>query len=211
MVASVRTSPHVYSVAEVDFHRVEQLRQEKKAAYDQAGTKLTYTAFIAKAVVDTIREFPSANASIDGEQIIYKREINLGIAVALDAGLIVPVIKDAARSGMIELCRTIQDLAHRARSKQLKVEEVQDGTFTITNPGVFGALLGLPIINQPQLAILAVGAVEKRVVVIDDMIAVRPRCYFALGHDHRLIDGAEAARFLRSLKDRLEQFDASWL
>jgi 2-oxoglutarate dehydrogenase E2 component (dihydrolipoamide succinyltransferase) len=211
MVMSVRTSPHVYSVVEVDFHRVEQLRLQKKSAYEQAGTKLTYTAFVAKATVDTIREFPSANASVDGDRIIYKRDVNLGVAVALEGGLIVPVIKDAASRGMVDLCRTIQDLAHRARHKQLKPEDVQAGTFTITNPGVFGALFGLPILNQPQVGILAVGAVEKRVAVVNDMFAIRPMCYLALGHDHRLIDGAEAARFLKALKDRIEHFDPSLL
>jgi pyruvate dehydrogenase E2 component (dihydrolipoamide acetyltransferase) len=207
MVVSVRTSPHVYSVYEVDFHRVEQLRILKKAAYEQAGTRLTYTAFVAKATVETIRDFPFANASIDGDNIIYKGDINLGIAVALDAGLIVPVIKNAGARDMTALCRAIQDLAHRARSKQLKPEEVQGGTFTITNPGVFGALFGLPILNQPQVAILGVGAIEKRVVVVDDMIAIRPRCHLTLGYDHRLIDGADAGRFLQALKDRLQDFD----
>jgi 2-oxoglutarate dehydrogenase E2 component (dihydrolipoamide succinyltransferase) len=211
MMASVRTSPHVYSVYEVDFHRIEQLRLEHRAAYDQAGTKLTYTAFVARAVVDTIREFPFINASIDGENVLYKRDVNLGIAVAIEAGLIVPVIRDAGRRSMVDLCRAIQDLARRARAKQLKPEEVQDGTFTITNPGVFGAMYGLPIINQPQVAILGVGVIEKRVAVVDDMIAVRPTCYLSLGHDHRLIDGADAGRFLQALKDRLERFDDSWL
>jgi len=211
MVMSVRTSPHVYSVYEVSFHRVEQLRQAKKAAFEAQGTRLTYTAFIAKATIDTIRDFPFTNASIDGEQIVYKRDINLGVAVALDSGLLVPVIRNAAERNMLGLCRAIQDLAHRARTKQLKPEEVQGGTFTITNPGIFGALFGLPIINQPQVAILGVGAIEKRVVVVDDMIAVRPMCYLSLGYDHRLIDGADAGRFLQALKDRIEQFDESCL
>jgi 2-oxoglutarate dehydrogenase E2 component (dihydrolipoamide succinyltransferase) len=211
MVLSAHTSPHVYSVYEVDFHRVEQLRQAKKGSYEQAGTRLTYTAFVAKAAIDAIREFPFTNASIDGENIVYKRDINLGIAVALDAGLIVPVIKNAGACDMTTLCKAIQDLAHRARSKQLKPEDVQGGTFTITNPGVFGALFGLPLINQPQVAILGVGAIEKRVVVVDDMIAIHPMCYLSLGHDHRLIDGADAGRFLQSMKERLERFDESWM
>ena len=211
MVASVRTSPHVYSVFEIDFHRVEQLRLKKKAEYERAGARLTYTTFIAKATIDAITECPFANASIDGDAIAYKREINLGIAVALDAGLIVPVIRDAASRSMLDLSRMIQDLAQRARSKQLKNDEVQGGTFTITNPGVFGAAFGLPIISQPQVAILAVGAIEKRVAVVDDMIAIRPMAYVSLGHDHRLIDGADAGRFLRAVKDRLERFDESWL
>ena len=211
MVMSVHTSPHVYSVYEVDFHRIEQLRQAKKISYAEAGGRLTYTAFIAKATVDAIREFPFVNASLDGDNIVYKRDINLGIAVALDAGLIVPVIHDAGSKDMLALSRAIDDLAHRARSKQLKTEEVQGGTFTITNPGVFGAVFGLPIINQPQVAILGVGAIEKRVVVVEDMIAARPTCYLSLGFDHRLIDGADGGRFLQALKERLEQFDEAWL
>jgi pyruvate dehydrogenase E2 component (dihydrolipoamide acetyltransferase) len=211
MTMSVRTSAHVYSVYDVDFHRVDQVRLAKKAAYEAAGTRLTYTAFIARAVIETIRQFPMANASLDGENIVYKRDINLGIAVALETGLIVPVIKDAGTVDMIGLCRAIQDLAHRARTKHLKPEEVQGGTFTITNPGIFGALFGLPIINQPQVAILGVGSVEKRVVVVDNMIAIRPMCYLSLGHDHRLIDGADAGRFLQALKDRLEHCDDSWV
>jgi 2-oxoglutarate dehydrogenase E2 component (dihydrolipoamide succinyltransferase) len=211
MAMSIQTSAHVYSVYDVNFHRVEQLRQAKKAEYERAGARLTYTAFIAKATIDTIRQFPFANASLDGENVVYKRDINLGIAVALDAGLIVPVIKDAADRNMLGLAKAIQDLAQRARSKHLKPEDVQGGTFTITNPGIFGALFGLPIINQPQVAILGVGAIEKRVVVVDDMIAVRPMCYISLGHDHRLIDGADAGRFLQALKDNLENFDEGCL
>jgi 2-oxoglutarate dehydrogenase E2 component (dihydrolipoamide succinyltransferase) len=211
MVMSVHTSPHVYSAYEVDFSRVEKLRQAKKADYEAAGAKLTYTAFIAKATVDTIRQFPFSNASLDGDNIVYKREINLGIAVALETGLIVPVIRNADERSMLGLSRAIQDLAHRARSKQLKPEEVQGGTFTITNPGIFGAVFGLPIISQPQVAILGVGSVDKRVVVVDDMIAVRPMCYLTLGFDHRLIDGADAGRFLQALKDRLQEFDESWV
>src|SRR5579863_1360303 len=207
MVTSIHTSAHVYSAYEVDFGRIDAIRLEKKAAYEAAGVKLTYTAFIAKATVDTIRQFPFANASIDGENIVYKRDINLGIAVALDQGLIVPVIKSADERNMLGLCRAIQDLAHRARAKQLKPEDVQGGTFTITNPGIFGALFGLPIISQPQVAILGVGSIDKRVVVVNDMIAIRPMCCLTLGYDHRLIDGADAGRFLQALKDRLQDFD----
>ena len=211
MVMSVHTSPHVYSAYEVDFSRIDQLRLKKKADYEAAGAKLTYTAFIAKATVDTIRQFPFSNASIDGENIVYKRDINLGIAVALESGLIVPVIKQADERNLLGLSRAIQDLAARARSKKLQPEEVQGGTFTITNPGIFGALFGLPIISQPQVAILGVGSVDKRVVVVDDMIAVRPMCYLTLGYDHRLIDGADAGRFLQALKERLQNFDESWV
>ena len=212
MVMSVHTSPHVYSAYEVDFGRIDKLRKAKKAQYEAAGAKLTYTAFIAKATVDTIRQFPFSNASLDGDNVVYKRDINLGIAVALESGLIVPVIRNADERSMLGLSRAIQDLAHRARTKQLKPEEVQGGTFTITNPGIFGAVFGLPIISQPQVAILGVGSVDKRVVVVDDdMIAVRPMCYLTLGFDHRLIDGADAGRFLQALKDRLQGFDEAWV
>ncbi len=211
MVMSIHTSPHVFSAYEVDFGRIDELRRKKKADYEAAGTKLTYTGFIAKATVDTIRQFPFSNASIDGDTIVYKRDINLGIAVALESGLIVPVIKNADERNLLGLSRAIQDFALRARSKQLKPEEVQGGTFTITNPGIFGALFGLPIISQPQVAILGVGSVDKRVVVVDDMIAIRPMCVFTLGYDHRLIDGADAGRFLLALKDRLQNFDESWV
>jgi len=211
MVMSLRTSPHVYSAYEVDFGRIDEIRKKKKAEYEAMGVKLTYTAFIAKATVDVIRQFPFSNASIDGDNIIYKKDINLGIAVALEAGLIVPVIKNADERNMLGICRAIQDLSGRARSKQLKPEEVQGGTFTITNPGIFGAVFGLPVISQPQVAILGVGSVDKRVVVVDDMIAIRPMCYLTLGYDHRLIDGADAGRFLQALKERLQDFDESWI
>jgi 2-oxoglutarate dehydrogenase E2 component (dihydrolipoamide succinyltransferase) len=208
MVASIRTSPHVYSAYEVDFHRLDEIRRKKKAEYEALGAKLTFTALIAKATVDTIREFPFANASIDGENIIYKRDINLGIAVALEQGLIVPVIKNADEKNLLGISRAVQDLAARARAKKLNPDEVQNGTFTITNPGIFGALWGLPIISQPQVAILGVGTIEKRVVVIDDMMAIRPMCILTLGYDHRLIDGADAGRFLARLKERLQDFDS---
>jgi 2-oxoglutarate dehydrogenase E2 component (dihydrolipoamide succinyltransferase) len=211
MVMSVHTSPHVYSAYEVDFGKIDEIRLKKRAEYEAAGAKLTYTAFIAKATVDTIRQFPFSNASLDGDNVVYKRDINLGIAVALEQGLIVPVIRNADERNMLGLCRAIQDLASRARNKQLKPEEVQGGTFTITNPGIFGAVFGLPIISQPQVAILGVGSVDKRVVVVNDMIAVRPMCYLTLGYDHRLIDGADAGRFLLALKERLQGFDESWM
>src|SRR5687767_3769551 len=211
MVMSLQTSPHVYSAYEVDFGRIDELRKKKKAEYEAAGVKLTYTGFIAKATVDTIRQFPFSNASVDGDNIVYKRDINLGIAVALETGLIVPVIRNADERNLLGISRAIQDLAGRARGKQLKPEEVQGGTFTITNPGIFGAVFGLPIISQPQVAILGVGSVDKRVVVIDDMIAVRPMCWLTLGYDHRLIDGADAGRFLLALKERLQNFEEAWM
>jgi 2-oxoglutarate dehydrogenase E2 component (dihydrolipoamide succinyltransferase) len=211
MVLSAHTSPHVYSVYEVNFGRLAQLRDKKKGEYERAGGKLSFTALIAKVVVDALRAFPVANASIDGDNIVYKKDFNLGIAVALEQGLIVPVIKNADERNLLGLCRAIEDLAGRARSKKLNPDEVQNGTFTITNPGVFGAVYGLPLINQPQVAILGVGAIEKRPLVIDDAIGIRPTCHLSLGYDHRLIDGADAGRFLSFIKERLEHFDEGWM
>jgi 2-oxoglutarate dehydrogenase E2 component (dihydrolipoamide succinyltransferase) len=211
MVLSAHTSPHVYSVYEVNFGRVSALRERRKGEYEAAGAKLTFTAFIAKAVVDALRQFPIVNASVDGDNIVYKKDINLGIAVALDNGLIVPVIRNADEKNLLGLSRAINDLAARARSKKLNPEEVQSGTFTITNPGIFGALYGLPLINQPQVAILGVGGIEKRAVVIDDAIAIRPVCHITLGYDHRLVDGADAGRFLSFVKERLENFEEGWM
>ena len=211
MVLSAHTSPHVYSVYEVNFGRVNALREKHKAEFEAAGAKLTFTAFIAKAAIDALRQFPIVNASVDGDNIVYKKDINLGIAVALDNGLIVPVIRNADEKNLLGLTRAINDLAARARAKKLVPEEVQSGTFTITNPGIFGALYGLPLINQPQVAILGVGSIEKRAVVIDDAIAIRPVCHLTLGYDHRLIDGAEAGRFLSYLKERLETFEEAWI
>jgi 2-oxoglutarate dehydrogenase E2 component (dihydrolipoamide succinyltransferase) len=211
MVLSAHTSPHVYSVYEVNFGRLAQLREKRKADYERAGGKLTYTALIARVVVEALRTFPVVNASIDGDNIVYKKDINLGIAVALEQGLIVPVIKQADEKNLLGLSRAIEDLAARARSKKLNPDEVQGGTFTITNPGVFGAVYGLPLINQPQVAILGVGGIEKRPVVIDDAIAIRPTCHLSLGYDHRLIDGADAGRFLSFIKERLEKFEEGWM
>jgi pyruvate dehydrogenase E2 component (dihydrolipoyllysine-residue acetyltransferase) len=221
MVLSAHTSPHVYSVYEVDFHLLARLREKKKGEYERNGAKLTYTALIAKVVVDALRAFPVVNASIDGDNIVYKKDINLGIAVALDQGLIVPVIRRADEKNLVGLSRAIEDLAARARSKKLNPDEVQGGTFTITNPGIFGAVYGLPLINQPQVAILGVGGIEKRAVVIqaadsvgradNDAIAIHPTCHLSLGYDHRLIDGADAGRFLSYIKERLEKFDEAWL
>ena len=209
MIASRRTSAHVHSVFEVNFHRVAQIREAKKAEYERAGAKLTYLSFILKAVVDALRAVPIVNASVDGETIVYHKPINVGIAVALDWGLIVPVVKNADEKNLLGLSRAVADLAGRARSKQLKPDEVSGGTFTITNPGVFGALFGMPIINQPQVAILGVGAVEKRPVVVDDAIGIRPMAYLSLGYDHRIIDGAVADEFLAHVKKTLENWDPS--
>jgi 2-oxoglutarate dehydrogenase E2 component (dihydrolipoamide succinyltransferase) len=207
MVLSRRTSAHVHSVFEVNFSRVAQLREQKKAEYERAGAKLTYMSFITKAVVDALRAMPIVNASLEDNNIVYKKDINIGIAVALDWGLIVPVVKNADEKNLLGISRAIADVAARARSKQLKPEDVQGGTFTITNPGTFGAQFGMPIINQPQVAILGVGAIEKRAIVIDDAIAIRPMAYLTLGYDHRLIDGAVGDQFMSLVKRGIEQFD----
>ncbi len=208
MVLSRRTSAHVHSVFHVNFSTVERIRQQKKAEFQQLDVKLTYMSFIAKAVVAALRRFPVINASLDGDNVIYKKDINLGIAVALDSGLIVPVIKHADEKNLLGLSRAIGDIAARARSKQLKPEEVQDGTFTITNPGVFGSQFGMPIINQPQVAILGVGTIEKRPIVVDDAIAIRTMAYLTLGFDHRLVDGATGDQFMADIKHQIENFDA---
>jgi len=207
MVASRRTSAHVHSVFEVNFSRVAQAREKHKAEFERAGAKLTYLSFIVKAAIDALRAVSVVNASVDGDTVVYHKDINVGIAVALDWGLIVPVVKHADEKNLLGLSRAIADLANRARNKQLKPDEVQGGTFTITNPGVFGALFGMPIINQPQVAILGVGAVEKRPVVIEDAIAIRPMAYLTLGYDHRIIDGAVADEFMSHLKKTLENWD----
>ena len=207
MVLSRRTSAHVHSVFHVNFSTVERIRQQKKGEYERAGARLTYMAFIAKAVVDALRRHPIVNASLDGDNVVYKKDINLGIAVALESGLIVPVIRNADEKNVLGLSRAIADVADRARNKQLKPEEVHGGTFTITNPGQFGSQFGLPIINQPQVAILGVGTIEKRPIVIDDAIAIRTMAYLTLGYDHRLVDGAVGDQFMADIKQQIEQFD----
>jgi pyruvate dehydrogenase E2 component (dihydrolipoamide acetyltransferase) len=207
MVMSRRTSAHVHSVFHVNFSTVARIREQKKAEYEQLGTKLTYMAFIAKAVIAALRRFPVVNASLDGDNIVYRKDINLGIAVALEAGLIVPVIKHADEKNLLGLSRSIADVADRARAKQLKPDEVHGGTFTITNPGQFGSQFGMPIINQPQVAILGVGTIEKRPVVVDDAIAIRTMAYLTLGYDHRLVDGATGDQFMAEVKQQIENFD----
>jgi 2-oxoglutarate dehydrogenase E2 component (dihydrolipoamide succinyltransferase) len=207
MVLSRRTSAHVHSVFHVNFSHVERIRREKKDDYARLGARLTYMAFIAKAVIDALRRHPIINASLDGDNVVYKKDVNLGIAVALESGLIVPVIKNADEKNLLGLSRAIADVAERARSKQLKPEEVHGGTFTITNPGQFGAQFGMPIINQPQVAILGVGTIERRPVVVDDAIAIRTMAYLTLGYDHRLVDGAVADQFMSDVKKQIEEFD----
>ena len=209
MVMSRRTSAHVHTVFEVDFSHVAQLRDARKAEYAAAGAKLTYLSFVAKAVVDAIPEVPVVNATLDGDSVVYKDDVGLGIAVALDDGLIVPVVKHARDTSVLEFSRAITDLAERARTRRLAPAEVEGGTFTITNHGGFGSLLGMPIINQPQLAILGVGAVEPRPVVVDGAVVVRLRAYLTLGFDHRVIDGATADRFMATVRRNIEQFDAT--
>jgi 2-oxoglutarate dehydrogenase E2 component (dihydrolipoamide succinyltransferase) len=211
MVLSKRTSAHVSTVFEVDMTRVDQLRQKHKAAFDERGVRLTYLPFILKAVVDGLKAFPVLNASIDGEHVVYHKDVNLGVAVALDWGLIVPVVHHADEKNVLGLARAVNDLGDRARAKKLKVEEVQGGTFTVTNPGVFGSLFGTPIINQPQVAILDIGTIEKRPVVRDDAIAIRTMCYLALTFDHRLVDGSDADRFMAHVKQTLQEFDEAAL
>ena len=207
MVLSRRTSAHVHTVFEVNFSRVAQVREARKVEFERAGAKLTYLSFIIKAVVGALREVPVVNASVTGDTIVYHEDVNIGIAVALDWGLIVPVIKNADRKNLVELSREIADLAARARTKHLRPEEVVGGTFTITNPGVFGALFGMPIINQPQVAILGIGNVQKRAIVIDDAIAIRTMAYLSIGYDHRIIDGAVADEFMSLVKRSLENWD----
>jgi len=209
MVLSRRTSAHVHSVFEVNFSRVAHLRAQRKAAYERDGAKLTFLSFITKAVAGALRAFPVLDSSLDGDNVVYKKDINIGVAVALDWGLIVPVLKKADEQSLLGLSRDIADLAARARAKQLKPEDVQGGTFTITNPGNFGAQFGMPIINQPQVAILGIGAIEKRAVVVDDAIGIRTMAYLTLGYDHRLVDGAVADQFLAQVKETLERFDAA--
>jgi 2-oxoglutarate dehydrogenase E2 component (dihydrolipoamide succinyltransferase) len=211
MVLSKRTSAHVSTVFEIDFTRLDQLRHKHRASFEERGVKLTYLPFVLKAVVDGLEAFPVLNASIDGDNVVYRKDVNLGIAVALEWGLIVPVIHNADEKNVLGLARSVQDLAERARAKKLKVEEVQGGTFTVTNPGVFGSLFGTPIINQPQVAILGLGTIEKRPVVRDDAIAIRTMAYVALTFDHRLVDGADADRFMAHMKKTLQEFDESSL
>jgi pyruvate dehydrogenase E2 component (dihydrolipoyllysine-residue acetyltransferase) len=212
MVAARRTAAHVTSFFEIDLTRVGRIRQRMRAQFEaETGQKLTYLPFIISAVVESLKQFPVLNAAVAGTSIIYRKQYNIGIAVALDWGLIVPVIKDANDLSLSGLTRTLNDLAERARTKRLKPEEVQGATFTITNPGVFGSLMGTPIIPLGTSAILGLGAIEKRPKVLtgadgEDVIAIRTCAYFSLSFDHRIVDGADADKFLASLKKGLETF-----
>ena len=207
MVASKHVSPHVYSVDEIDMTKVAAIRAKAKAEFESRyETKLTFMPFFVKAAVAGLRAYPTLNASLDGSNVVLHKEINIGMAVALDWGLIVPVIKNADEKNLLGIQRTLNDLAERARSKKLKPEEVQEGTFSITNPGVFGGLFGLPVISQPNVGILGLGAIEKRPVVIDDAIAIRSMCYVTLSYDHRVVDGAIAHQFLHKVRETLENW-----
>lgn len=211
MTYSKATSAHVTTVFETDMSRIDRIRKQAKNAFlRENGTKLTFMPFIFRAVASALKRFPQLNAAIDGTNIVYKKDINLGMAVAMDRGLIVPVIKNADTLSLIGLARTANDLADRARTKRMKPDEAQGGTFTVTNPGVFGSLFGTPIINQPQVAILSIGTIKKRPVVItdelgNDALAIRTICYLAITFDHRLIDGADADHFMVTIRDTLQE------
>ena len=209
MILSKQTSAHVTTVFEIDFTTVDRLRKQYKEGYAERGVKLTYLPFIVQAVITGLREFPIINASMDENNVIYHREYNIGIAVALEWGLLVPVVKNADEKNVLGLARAINDLGERARMKRLSPDEVQGGTFTITNPGIYGGLFGTPIINQPQVAIMGVGGVKKRPVVIEtedgDFIAIRSMCIVSLTFDHRLIDGAIADQFMARVREVIEE------
>ncbi len=208
MVFSKHTAPHVTSVAEVDLTRIVNYRERVKDSFEQReGVKLTYTAFFVSAAARALKEYPLINSSVEGENILQKKYINIGFAVGMDRGLIVPVIKNVDQLSLLGIARALTDLSNRARGKQLKPEEVQGGTFSITNIGTFGNLFGTPIINQPQVAILGTGAIKKRPVVIDDAIAIRSMAYISLTYDHRIIDGLYGGSFLQRIVQLLENFE----
>jgi pyruvate dehydrogenase E2 component (dihydrolipoamide acetyltransferase) len=212
MVLAKRVAPHVHSFIEIDFTRVDRIRRANKARWQEQGARVSYTAFVAWAISRALREFPMVNATASGNNIVYRGNVNVGIAVDLDPGLIVPVIRDADHLSLVGIGKKVVDLAERARSRQLVPDEIQGATFSITNPGVLGTMVGLPIIPKGTAGILGTGAIEKRVVVLEDpetgqdTIAVRKRSIFSLGYDHRIVDGADAARFLARLKEMLEAF-----
>ena len=211
MVMSRRVSAHVASFFEVDFTRIAQLRGKAKNGYAERGVNLTFLAFIVKACAENLRKHPVVNAAVSGDSTIYRNEVNIGIAVALDWGLIVPVIKRADELALMGLARAINDLGERARTKKLSPDDIQRGTFTITNPGGFGPFAGIPIINQPQVAILGVGAIEKRPKVVTgpdgtDSIAIRTMGMLTMSYDHRVVDGADADKFLADVKKLLQEF-----
>ena len=212
MVLSKRTSPHVYSIDEANVTEIAALRSKMKDRFErETGTKLTFMPFFIRAAVEALRAFPTVNSSVDGTSLVLHKECNIGVAVALDWGLIVPVIKSAEEKNFLGLARALNDLAERARSKKLKPDEVAESTFSITNPGVFGGLMGLPVINQPNVAILGLGTIEKRPVVIDDAIGIRSMVYLTLSYDHRAVDGAIAHQFMGHIKKTLENWNENIL
>ena len=212
MVVAKRIAPHVHSFIEIDFSRIDRIRTTNKKRWAEQGARVSYTAFVAWACSRLLRRYPQINGTVSGNNLIYRSSVNLGMAVDLNPGLIVPVIHDADHLGLVGIGKKIIDLAERARSRRLSPAEIQGATFSITNPGVLGTLVGMPIIPKGTAAILGTGSIEKRAVVIEDlstgtdMIAIRKRSYFALGYDHRVVDGADAARFLAELKEMLEDF-----
>ncbi len=210
MIRSIRTSAHVGSVTEADVTKLALFREKQKEAFEKReGFKLTFTPFFVDVVVRALQDYPLLNSSIDGETIVMRKDINVGVAVALENGLIVPVVKQAAGKDFVGLARAVNDLSVRARTKKLLPDDVQGGTFTITNPGIFGNLFGFPIINQPQVAILGVGAIKKRPVVIDDAIAIRSMVYISMSYDHRIIDGQLGGMFLQRVVQYLENFETN--
>ncbi len=212
MVIAKRVAPHVHSFIEIDFSAIDFIRAESKERWASQGARVSYTAFVAWAVSRVLREFPTVNSTISGNNIIYRGNVNLGMAVDLNPGLIVPVVHDADHLGLVGIGNKIVDLATRARDRKLVPDEIQGATFTITNPGVLGTLVGLPVIPKGTAAILGTGAIEKRVVVVTDpdtgtdSMAIRKKSLFSMGYDHRIVDGADAARFLARLKETLETF-----
>jgi pyruvate dehydrogenase E2 component (dihydrolipoamide acetyltransferase) len=210
MVRAKRIAPHVHSFIEIDFTQIDRVRAAQRQKWAQAGVKVSYTGFVAWAVARVLPEFPMVNSTVSGDNIIYRGDVNIGIAVDLNPGLIVPVVKNADELNLLGISKRINDVAERARSKKLKPDEIQGATFSITNPGVLGTMVGMPVIPEGTSAILGTGAIEKRVVVIeadgDDVMAIRKRSFFSLAYDHRIVDGADAARFLARLKQTLEPF-----
>jgi pyruvate dehydrogenase E2 component (dihydrolipoamide acetyltransferase) len=210
MVRAKRIAPHVHSFIEIDFTRIDRVRSAGRKRWESQGDRVSYTAFVAWAIARLLREFPMVNGTISGDSMVYRGDVNIGIAVDLNPGLIVPVIKSADELNLVGIARRINDLAARARDRKLKPDEIQGATFSITNPGVLGTIVGMPVIPEGTSAILGTGSIEKRAVVIEadgtDVIAIRKRSFFSLGYDHRLVDGADAARFLARLKETLESF-----
>jgi pyruvate dehydrogenase E2 component (dihydrolipoamide acetyltransferase) len=206
MVMSRKTSAHVTTLFEVDCARIMKAKEKQQAEFERAGARLTVTAFFVQAAANALERFPIVNSSLEGDTIVFKRAINIGIAVNLEWGLIVPVIKNAHEKNLLGIAKALNDLGDRARNKKLSPDDVKDGTFTITNPGQYGGLIGTPIINQPQVAIMGMGGIKKRAVVIDDAIAIRPIIMLSLSFDHRVIDGATADQFMADIQQQLENW-----